>query len=316
MDVSWEALLNNLCQRAWIALTGLMAVAVFLVTFVAVGAISDSTPPSATPAARQAVAPPDRSASDFTAARSVQPVVPSSAGATETDNVAAPLDATPSEETIAVPPTLESDAATPDISIPAFAEEDLIFGGDGREGAILAGSGIVPSSGIDRGTSWEIIVPSAQIRSSLVRVGIAATGALGAPDNPFVVGWWENGAAPGESGNVLLAGHRDYRDIDGNLGTGVAWLLPETQLDDVVIVKSPADGVAFVYSVVEVVSVPWNSPDGVAYLEPTANARLTLITCEGSFDTERSSYQRRRIVVADMVGQISLDALAAAELSG
>ena len=36
---------------------------------------------------------------------------------------------------------------------------------------------------------------------------------------------------------MLLDGHRDYSDKDGNVGTGVCWLLPESVADDFVLIR-------------------------------------------------------------------------------
>ena len=80
--------------------------------------------------------------------------------------------------------------------MPDFDPDTLIHGGPGEQGAILAGPGIVRSSGADRRTDWELIVPSAQIRASIAKVGVTPRNLLGAPDNPEIIGWWEDGPAP------------------------------------------------------------------------------------------------------------------------
>ena len=110
--------------------------------------------------------------------------------------------------------------------------------------------------------------------------------------------------APGQPGNVLLDGHRDYRDIDGNVGTGVAWLLPNVAVGDAVIVRDFAAAMYYVYEVRESVAVPWDDPNGVVYLKPSESAILTLITCEGSFDRDTHNYADRRIVVAELTDVI------------
>ena len=89
---------------------------------------------------------------------------------------------------------------TPDRELPPFDPADLIFGGAGSEGAILAGPGIVASSGQHARTPWELLIPSARLRAAIVAVGLTPTNALGAPDNPNVIGWWVDGPAPGEVG--------------------------------------------------------------------------------------------------------------------
>ncbi len=188
----------------------------------------------------------------------------------------------------------------PPPTLPEFDEEALIYGGTGWEGAILAGPGIVWSSRSSARTSWELLMPAAQIKASLVRVGLTWNRAMGAPDNPHVIGWWEGGPEPGETGNVLLAGHRDYTDTQGNIGVGVCWLLDRTALGDFLILRDNEQREHYVYTVTEVVSVRWNDPNGVAYLRPSDTAIVTLVTCEGAFDRDANNYSNRRIVVAEM----------------
>ncbi|MDE2639147.1 MAG: sortase [Chloroflexota bacterium] len=197
-------------------------------------------------------------------------------------------------------PEPPAEPAGPPPTLPEFDEEALIYGGTGWEGAILAGPGIVWSSRSSARTSWELLMPSAQIKASLVRVGLTWNRAMGAPDNPHVIGWWEGGPEPGETGNVLLAGHRDYTDTQGNIGVGVCWLLDRTALGDFLIIRDSEQREHYVYTVTEVVSVRWNDPNGVAYLRPSDTAIVTLVTCEGAFDRDANNYSNRRIVVAEM----------------
>ena len=190
-------------------------------------------------------------------------------------------------------------------TLPEFDPEALIHGGEGADGAILAGPGIVPSSGFDRRTDWELIIPAAQLRAPLVRIGVTADNFLGAPDNPEVIGWWADGPAPGESGNVLLDGHRDFSDVNDNVGFGVCWLLPEVRPGDAMIVRDVRDGRAFVYTVREIHSVAWNDPEGGRFLRPSDQPIVTVVTCEGSFDGDANNYSDRRVVIGDLTDRVA-----------
>ena len=212
------------------------------------------------------------------------------------------------ESTVAAEPVAEEEPGPPLVPLPAFDEADLIHGGTGSQGAILAGVGIVPSSGATAQTDWVLLVPSARIKASIVRVGLAPGNAFGSPDNPEVIGWWESGPAPGQVGNVLLDGHRDFSDLNDNLGTGVCWSLPNTEIGDAILVRDDAASVYYVYEVIETVAVAWNDTDAVSYLQSTDDARLTLITCEGAFDKDAHNYSERRIVVAVMMGVAEFEA--------
>ena len=262
------------------------AALVFAMTYLGVSAMTADDPSPLRPAATTAV---------------VTPTPP---------GLAAPTSEPPPSSAITRPPaTADPEALQPAGTpegpdhpgeLPPFDPADLIFGGTGSAGAILAGPGIVASSGQDARTPWELLIPSARLHAAIVAVGLSLTNALGAPDNPSVIGWWADGPAPGEVGNVLLDGHRDYRDLDGNVGTGVCWLLPETAVGDAILVRDTAATVTYLYTVIATVGVPWDSDEGRAYLRRSARALLTLITCEGSFDSDGRSYADRRIVVAEL----------------
>jgi hypothetical protein len=294
---------RNRRQSLWFAGTGATAAAVFLITFFAVSAATDddggaptaslaavTLPGSEAPSVPEVVAAASETQAEPEPAVSEQP-------AQEPVN-----DAEEEPTATEQPEVVEDEPGPPLVPLPEFDETDLIHGGTGNRGAILAGHGIVSSSGPTAQTDWVLLVPSARIKASIVRVGLAPGNAFGAPDNPEVIGWWESGPAPGQVGNVLLDGHRDYSDLDDNLGTGVCWALPNTGVGDAILIRDDAASVYYVYEVIETVAVPWNDADAVSYLQSTDDARLTLITCEGSFDTDASNYSKRRIVVAVLMG--------------
>ncbi len=302
-------------RNLWFLGTGTTAGVVFLVTFLAVSAATeeDFIEPATIV---QPTTPGSQAAADDQAAvttveeeeeeveeeeEAEAQVVEETAAEQATD-----AEAEESDETV-VAIAEQAEPRLREVDLPEFDEDDLIHGGDGRAGAILAGPGIVPSSGASRSTDWELLIPSARIRASLVKVGLARGNAFGAPDNPDVIGWWENGPQPGQPGNVLLDGHRDFSDIDDNLGTGVCWSLPQTVAGDVMIIRDSAAGLHYIYEVTETLSVRWNDADAVRFLQPSQDSILTLITCEGSFDDEAHNYSNRRIVVASLIGQAAFE---------
>lgn len=187
-------------------------------------------------------------------------------------------------------------------NVPSFDAGALLHGGEGHEGAILRGPGIVPNLGL---TNWELIFPSAHFRAAMIGVGVTPAGLFGAPDNPHVIGWWSEGPAPGEPGNVLLDGHRDFTATDGTIGTGVCWQLDDAGPGDLMIIRDRWDGRAFVYTVRAIHHIAWNDPAGQSFLRSGTAPTLTLITCEGSFDQSTHNYSQRTIVVADLTDAVS-----------
>ncbi len=178
-------------------------------------------------------------------------------------------------------------------------DSELIYGSDGSEGSILPlDNGVVPSSGPRFQTQWELILPSAGIRAAVVQVGLTPDGAMGSPDNPFVVGWFNRSALPGETGNALLGGHRDYQDRDGNIDVGVCWKLDDTRVGDQLIMFDESQNRYYVYDIVDKATIRPDSKEAIRYLSQTRESVVTLITCSGDFDEQTHSYEERIVVVA------------------
>jgi excisionase family DNA binding protein len=211
----------------------------------------------------------------------------------ESASVAAASTSTPTTDTPIEP-------SIPRIDMPALNLDDLIHGGVGLDGINLAGPGIVPA--VDNPTDWEIFIPTAQLRASVVGLGLTPTRALGAPDNPDVIGWWQDGPTPGATGNVLLDGHRDFTDIEGNVGFGVNWLLPDVAPDDLILIADHNAQQTFVYAISDAFGVTVDDPNAARFLQGSNLPILTLITCEGSFDKSSHAYANRRIVIALLQG--------------
>ncbi len=188
-------------------------------------------------------------------------------------------------------------------------ESALVYGSDGGEGAILPiDNGVLPSSGQRFATDWELILPSAGIRASVVQVGLTPHGAMGSPDNPFVVGWFNRSAAPGRPGNALLGGHRDYQDLSGNVDVGVCWELNKTQVGDQLIMFEQSSDRYLVYDIVETASIRPESLEAARFLSQTRESVVTLFTCSGEFDAETHSYSERIVVVGLLTAVAAPDA--------
>lgn len=196
-----------------------------------------------------------------------------------------------------------------DVLTDQIDEDKLRHGTDGLEGGILPiDNGVVVSSLPEQRTTWELIVPSAGLKSAIVRVGRTPTGAMGSPDNPYVIGWLDSSAEPGAVGNLLLAGHRDFEDKDGNVGTGVCWELVNTAVGDQMIVRDNDNGIYYVYTVTEAATVNPHDRAARKYLRNSDERIITLITCEGSFNAETHQYSHRRVVVGVLAAVASPDA--------
>ena len=216
------------------------------------------------------------------------------------EDAAEPDQAGPEADVAEVDEPIEEEALPPldDVLVEEIDESTFRYGIEKERGAILPiDNGIVPSSGPDYLTSWELLLPSARIRADIVQVGRTPRGAIGSPDNPFVIGWYNVGAEPGEPGNAILAGHRDYEDIDGNVGTGVCWELDRVKVGDQMVIRDAEQNIAWVYEVTEAVTVDPYDPDSARYLAATDESVVTLITCTGAFNPQTHTYSHRLVIV-------------------
>jgi len=157
-----------------------------------------------------------------------------------------------------------------------------------------------PTAVAPLGEGWRVLIPDIGVDAAMVSVGYDADGAMGAPEGPDEVGWFRYGVAPGKAGNALLDGHVDWTDRRTNQPrTGVFWNLARLRLGSHITVVS--GGRKFVYAVAEKRRYRWDDPEGVAVLQPSADARITLITCGGVFDRTTRNYSMRDVVIAHLV---------------
>ena len=146
--------------------------------------------------------------------------------------------------------------------------------------------------------NWRLQIPDIKVDAEIVAVGLDPDGAMGSPEAPDVVGWYRYGPAPGEKGNALLDGHVDWTNQQTGVPfTGVFWDLSKLDHGDKVKVR---DGDReFVYEVIDKKRYQFDDPAGVSLLQNTpGEARLTLITCGGTFNRATRSYDAREIVIA------------------
>ncbi|WP_304944784.1 class F sortase [Streptacidiphilus sp. ASG 303] len=146
---------------------------------------------------------------------------------------------------------------------------------------------------------------SAPVRLSIPRIGVNAPftrltldkkGVLQPPPNTDsnLVGWYGDGATPGERGTALVLGH-----VDTKLGPAVFWGLGALKKGNKAEITR-ADGSTAVFTVdsVEVFRKD-DFPDERVYAD-TPSAQLRLITCGGSYDHKRRDYTANVVVFAHL----------------
>jgi hypothetical protein len=141
-----------------------------------------------------------------------------------------------------------------------------------------------------------VVIEKAGVDASLVELGVDPDGTMQIPSAGDVVGWYSSSAYPGWPGNAVLAGHVDWQKK-----LAVFSGLKRLVAGDEIRVLS-RDGTWQRYIVQENSLVPFDTPAS-RVVGPTPETRLTLITCDGDFDSVAHNYLSRRVVIAKLAAQ-------------
>lgn len=133
-----------------------------------------------------------------------------------------------------------------------------------------------------------------QVTVNILPVGLDAIGRMHVKDNLEVVSWYKQSAIPGNQGNALLAGHRDW---EGKLGP--FQYLENIQKGEHILIQYENKAIRtfqviekHVYHAEEVPASVMNIQEG---------PRITLITCTGTFIREKGGYQDRVVVTLQSI---------------
>ncbi|MFE5244633.1 MULTISPECIES: class F sortase [unclassified Streptomyces] len=141
----------------------------------------------------------------------------------------------------------------------------------------------------------KVAIPAIFIEAPVMGLDLDKKGRLGAPplNKPKLVGWFQKGPSPGESGTSLLVGHRDT-------ATGPAIFLNLNVLrrgDTVKVTR--ADRRTAVFTVDRVKTYTKEKfPDDEVY-GATGRPELRLLTCGGRFD-KKGGYAANVVVFAHL----------------
>ncbi len=141
-----------------------------------------------------------------------------------------------------------------------------------------------------------LVIPAIGIDTIIEFVGQKADGSMDVPTNPLDVGWYRYGAAIGEKGNSVLAGHLDWFDI----GPTVFFNLRKLKSGDLVYVYTSL-GTRRTFKVYDTGSYPLNNYPQERIFGDSDQSHLNLITCDGAFNPGSASYNQRLVVYTNLV---------------
>lgn len=139
-------------------------------------------------------------------------------------------------------------------------------------------------------------IPSLNIENIMIEsVGLDKESKMDIPKNEDNVAWYNLGAKPGEKGNAVIAGHFDKKTGE----PAVFYEINKLQKGDEIKVKDK-EGKEYAYAVTEVVSYELAEFPLDEVFGAGDNARLNLITCEGTYDKTSKLYSHRLVVYSEL----------------
>ncbi|MFK0158991.1 class F sortase [Streptomyces sp. NPDC090493] len=178
-------------------------------------------------------------------------------------------------------------------------------GGSGTTGTTRAEStDAVPSAdprrtgeALSRSTPIRLLIPKIAVDAPFTALTIGATGQLEPPPaaNTNLVGWYSRGAAPGEAGTSIIAGH-----VDTVTSAAVFARLDELERGDRFTVDR-ADGTEADFVVDDAETFAKDDfPSDRVYAD-TRRPEVRLITCAGDYDHDVRDYTENLVVFAHLV---------------
>ncbi|MFI9771182.1 class F sortase [Streptomyces sp. NPDC052415] len=149
---------------------------------------------------------------------------------------------------------------------------------------------------LPRAKPVRLLIPKIAVDAPFTDLAIGSSGQLDPPpaDDVNLVGWFAKGAAPGERGTSVVAGH-----VDTATSPAVFARLGELEKGDTFQVER-ADGrtASFVVDSAETFSKD-DFPDDRVYAD-TPQAQIRLITCAGDYDRAVKDYTDNLVVFAHL----------------
>ncbi|MBE4907325.1 class F sortase [Bacillus luteolus] len=137
-----------------------------------------------------------------------------------------------------------------------------------------------------------LAIPSLNLDANIISVGLQEDGTMEVPKDVMEVGWYTQGAKPGQNGNVVLAGH-----VDSYLGPGIFFHLENVTLNDKIIITDGHNR-EITYRITKIEKYPYQDGPLEEIFGFTSQKRLQLITCTGSYNPFKRTHEERLVVTA------------------
>ncbi len=154
---------------------------------------------------------------------------------------------------------------------------------------------VIAIPALTRSRPVQLTIPAIGVTTSVGTLGLQADDQVMVPTNTTTVGWYIDGAAPGQIGSAVILGH-----VDSYLGPGVFFLLKTLEPGDRINLVL-ADGAVTSFAVTKVVEYSKTTfPDQQVYGSHGTQS-LQLVTCGGAFDHATGHYESNVVVYSQLV---------------
>ncbi|KIL51708.1 hypothetical protein KP77_12200 [Jeotgalibacillus alimentarius] len=142
-----------------------------------------------------------------------------------------------------------------------------------------------------------IQIPSLDIDTGVIPVGLLDNGEMEVPESTEVTGWYDRGVQPGAVGNSVIAGH-----VDSKEGPAIFFYLKDVEVGEQIIVTDE-NGTELTFEVKRKESYATNESPIAEIFGPSDKRNLNIITCTGTFDREQHLYPDRLVVYTELVSE-------------
>ncbi len=143
-----------------------------------------------------------------------------------------------------------------------------------------------------------LVIPTIGVNAAVEVVGTNDSGAMATPQKFSDVTWYKLGAAPGEAGNAVFAGHVNNALTKAGV---FEHLFDLTQGDRISIVET--SGYTLTYAVVDVADYTEDDAPLATIFSKDGPSGLVLITCAGDWDPHARSYNKRLVIYTRLLSE-------------
>jgi len=159
----------------------------------------------------------------------------------------------------------------------------------------------IAAAAVSHAVPVKLEIPKLGIDATVEQVATDKNGQMGLPSDYHNVAWYAPGVIPGDKGDAVISGHLDWV-VNGKLTPAVFTKLGSLNVGDEFQIVGQ-DSKTLDFKVTDTKLLAYNANPAQAGIFATDGpARLTLITCAGTFDQSLHQYTQRRVVTAQLAG--------------